>query len=470
MLIKWSIEDSRFSLLFIFLAHVYKIKFVKLVQERLINRFLDNYNDEKFFANGKSTLIKAIFVHIESELKSITKLKIISIFNSIYLEALSKIFFFLFLQLSEMIQHEDFELKPINLALLTDEIALSGDYIKRIQEQSQKEFNIKDKVFNKITRKTYLEHFQSKMIESCIQRFKNMFREYFSDEIKSAELSSVKLNAIFKSIEEKMPFISSLQPARLEIYQKESLDCFVEIFNEFLLSRSKNELNAQMTQIRDQVLAVCKWSFNKIDTTHETYFYAYLCDFLTSDDRMKAWKALALCSNLLRKPLKKSQLFKLIDLKVYPAKNDFRLHLEKSVVHHFESLKNLKATLNLHERSNRLLNVFIVTLLFIIKMKRKRTVLGTTAKFGALKDTIDVQEKVDDVNLLADVKRVKVRYQLITKRLIKQRFKGLPATTMLAKKGKNAGLRKGLFQLRGRKVFTDCQRQKRDQRVPDLEV
>lgn len=393
---------------------------------------MDNYNEEKFFANNKSTLIKAIFVHVENELKSITKLKVISIFNSIYLEALSKVFFFIFLQISEMIKHENFELKPVYLALLTEEIAISGDYMKRIRDQSQKEFNIKEKVFNKLTRKKFLEHFQSKMIDNCIQRFDQTFRELLMAEMNSAELGKIKLEAIFKNIEEQMPFISSLQQARLELYQKATLDSFIEIFNEFLLTRSKNDLNAQMPQIRDQVLAVCKWSFNKIDTTHETYFYAYLCDFLTSDDRMKAWKALALCSNLLRNPLKKSQLLKLIDLKIYPAKNDFRLHLEKTVYHHFESLKNLKATLNLHERSNKLLNIFIVSLLFVIKIKRKRTVVGTTAKFGALKDAINVQEKVDDINLLADVKRVKVRYQLITKKLIKQRFKGLPATTMFA--------------------------------------
>jgi hypothetical protein len=359
------------------------------------------------------------------------KLKIISIFNSIYLESLSKIFFFVYLQISEMIKHEGFELKPSYLVLLTEEIAGSGEYMKRIRDQSQKEFNIKEKIFNKLTRKKFLEYFQTKMVEGCIGKLDQMFKDLLVEEMGGVELSKIKLDTIFKNIDEKMPFISSLQLPRTEMYQKATIDSFVQVFNEFLLTRSKNELNAQMPQIRDQVLALFKWVFSKIDTTHETYFYAYMCDFLTSDDRMKAWKALALCSNLLRVPLKKNQLLKLIDLKIYPAKNDFRLHLEKSVYHHFESLKSLKATLNLHERSSRLLNIFITSLLFVIKIKRKRTVVGTTAKFGALKDAINVQEKVDDINLLADVKRVKVRYQLLTKKLIKQRFKGLPATTML---------------------------------------
>ncbi len=430
VLANWEVVDAGFFIRFIYLSHFYKIKFIKVVQERLMNRCLNKYDDESMFKDGQSTLFKSAFTIIIGSMKDLSKINTIVIFSHIYLEIMSKNIFFVLIHFREMVRHPANAMTNLQMQLVVGELYGLDQYIQTILEYTELEYKIEIEVAKKELR---LESFRKLRLDS-IQVILDIFLNKFKDRLRSEFSSVFALKPLRERLEEIIRDFQDEQeiaPDFTEVFQEKQISIFMHEFLEHLLSKSNESLRTEMKQIELEA----RWfleQFKKVSTEGEVKFFECFRTYLESEKRSECWKAISLMSGLIRPPLKRADILTIIGKKTFDPNKNFEEKLRSQVNDHFRKFTAAELKRQIHGSISRKFFVMSLQLLFIVRCKRQRAAVGVNSGYNGIKRALQNLEEREKSQTVDGIKSMKVRAIFFSKSQIKNTYSGFPLSVLWA--------------------------------------
>lgn len=430
---KWSIFDARFTILFTYLTHSYKLKFITVNSDKIMSEFLDDYKNEKFYQDGKSIFIEGFFDFLKEQFKVLNKLRKNTIFEAVLFETMRKLYVIFFKHLTEMIKHPNFDLpiKYVNY-LLTEAKSLKK-YLKNITVLIHNSYGFDHYVVDSCSRRVYIIELGKEIKASLITILVKYVRPCIEEMFKSTSLSEINFDKLTSVIEQKEADFGEIHQAYKNRYIIQRTTVIIEQFLKKVLDSNKNKLVSEIKTFYDNFVVYAGKFEEEILSDHIIYI-DQLHIFFTASIYFKSEMSLASIYNLLSIKLKKKELTDLINLKIYDSKNDFKKKLHNSISHYFEKNQLLQKDLQFHRKSTRILRIFMNTLLFLIKVKRKKKISHVVESKKKKKKTMKpdlnnefINERID-FDLVYTKKAIKVSYQIVNKPFLKKHYKSLPVT------------------------------------------
>ena len=88
---RWSIYDARFTILFTYLTHFYKLKLIAIAAEKMNTNFLDCYNSPQFYGQGRCNIVESFFKFAKAEFWLLDRIKTSDVFEAVYFESVRRI-------------------------------------------------------------------------------------------------------------------------------------------------------------------------------------------------------------------------------------------------------------------------------------------------------------------------------------------------------------------------------------------
>lgn len=428
VLANWEVVDAGFFIRFIYLSHFYKIKFIKVVQERLMNRCLNKYTDESMFKDGRCTLFKTAFSIIISSMKDLSKISTIVIFTHIYLEIMSKNIFFVLLHFREMVRHPANAMTDAQMRLVITELGGLDQYLTSILEYTELEYKVEIEAAKRELRLNSFRHLRLDTIQAILDIFICKFRD--------------RLRTEFRSVFAMKPLRERLQQVLLDFqdnqeiapdfaakFQEKQINTFMHEYLEHLLTKSNETLRNEIKQVELDA----RWfleHFKRVPFDSELKFFECLRTYLESPKRSECWEAVSLMSGLISPPLKRSDILTIIGKKIFDPKKDFEEKLRSQVNEHFRKFNLAQQKRNTHLSISRKFFVMGLQLLFIVRCKRQRAAIGTTLGYNGVKRALQNLEERDKSQSVEGFKNTKVRVIIFSKSQIKNTYAGFPLSVL----------------------------------------
>ena len=435
---KWSIKDSRFDILFIYLTHAYKLKFISVNTEIIMSKFLDNYSDEEFYKTGESNFFEDYFNFIKEQIKTLNKMRKNTIFESVLFEVLRKLYVIFFRHLNEMIKHPNFDLNIKYVKFWLEETGYVKKYLRNITVLIHNSYQFDHYVIDSCSRRVFilelLKEIKTNLISLLIQHIKPNIEDYFS----KRKFSDFSFNDLIDTIQEREDdFGGKVHQKFHRKYLTRKANLILQMFIQKVLVSEKKGLSTEIIAFKDKFIEFAGNEEEGI-LDDQVIYVEKISEFFESQSSFKSEMCLSGVYNLLSPKLKKKELLTLIELKTYSDKANFKLDLIKAINHYFERNINLQKDIDFHKKSTRILRIFMNTVLFLVKVKRRKKIDETVITTGKKKrrKTTKPDRTSEFINPYIDLdtfytkKPVKVNFQVLNKAFLKKHYKGLPISDM----------------------------------------
>lgn len=421
---KWSIHDARYTVLFTYLTHFYKFKLISVIGEKMNSTFLDQYNSEHFYADGKSSLISSFIQFFKNELKTLEKLKKNAIFEALLLETIRRILFMFFIQLHGISKHENFDLHVLHSNYLISELLEFNKQWTYISKYIQNNFGFELHKVDIYVRITYIKQIIEEIITTLLYRLIEYIKPDLQNTIKNCSFKELDLSNICASIKSKEEEMGILHNKIYERYQIFKYDLILELITTQSLPKCSLNISCHIEEIKNNFVSHMK-EVQKAKLDDQIVYMENLSCFFTSSTFFKYQMALASIQRLLTFELSKQNLADLIKIKNYSDKKKNKEKLLEMVKIHFQKHKQLNERLQCRQKANKILVICMTCLKFIIRMKlnlkyylmnrkKRSTHRNTTTTF--LNENINF-------DLVNTKKNIPVKFQIINKFYMQSKFK-----------------------------------------------
>lgn len=427
---KWSILDVRYTILFTYLTHFYKLKFNSILFEKINSMFLDQYNSPTFYQNNCCKFIDSFFKFFKTEIKTLEKLKKNDIFEAVLLESVRRNLFIFFKQLLEITKHENFDLPIKHCNYLLTELLTFRKQWKPVLNTINKSFYFDLNIIEIHARITVVEKIIEETITVLLNKIINFLKPSILEPISRTKLVDIIINKVFVSIEDKKKEVGEISPKLVARYETMLYDVVLDILTKKIASKSEGQVEPIIEKLRDE-FTKCISSGESVNIADQIVYMEQLTLFFTSDNPLKCQNALCSIEGLLSFKISKQQMLDLINKKRYQEKNKFGPSLEKMVNAHFTRYKLFNDRQEIRKKTSKKLRTFLNCIIFIVRFKtgkrdkknRNPSVKKSdrTTSFVFINDTIDF-------NTIYTKKNVPVKFHIIDKVYMKSKFKGYALT------------------------------------------
>lgn len=428
VLTTWDIVDAGFFIRFIYLSHFYKIKLIKVVQERLMNRCLNKYADDNFFKNDTSTMLKTCFEVIIHSMKDIGRIRTVIIFNHLYLEIMSKNIFFVLFHFREMLRHPANALTQRQMRLVVGELCGLDAYIHTILDYTENEYKIETAVAKVELR---LANFNRLRLDT-IQVILDIFLSRFQERVRTEFTSLFAVKPIRERLQEVLNDFrddQDLAPEFTAMFQEKQISIFMQEYLTYLLTKSNEVLKTEFKQIELDA----RWfleHFHKVSVEGETTFFECFKTFLESEKRSECWDCISLMAGLMSPPLKRTEVLAVIAKKTFNPKSDFQEKLKRQVNEHFRLAGIFQTKRAVHASTFKKFHVMGLQILFIVRCKRTTASIGANTGYENVKRTLQNLDERQKLQTIEGLRGMKVRAVFFSKSQIKNTYQGLPLTVL----------------------------------------
>lgn len=423
---KWAILDVRFKILFIYLTHFYKLKFVNVALEKITSKFFDAYNNLGFYANGKSTFLASFFTFLKEELAPFGKLKSNDIFESVFLEAIRKIVFLFLKFLIEIFNHEKFDMPILNVNYLLSEFCTFGKQLKVFSAHFWKSYGLDKVIFEWCTGSSYFNLLAERICQILFDKLVNYVRPVIASEIKNNVSNSLDLSRVMGAIKAKQANFGDLHATYAMKLETLKYDICLEELTKHYTQKGDHCSETQIAKTKDNFVAYMKdVESPKLDD--QIVYIEQLAVFFTKPDAFKCQNALSVIQQLLSFKLSKQTLLQLIKTKTLVKNKTVKEQLASTVNLHFERFKQFMDRQMLRQKAYRKLRTFMLCMIFLIKLKRRKIEIDKRkiSKINKQNGIIGIFDN-EPINLdLINTKiNIAVKFQIVNRYYMRSKFKG----------------------------------------------
>ncbi len=420
---KWDVFDERFEILFLYLTHFYKIKFININTEISIN-FLHQYNNEEYYVE-KGSIVSALYKKIREDFNILSQLKKNSIFNSISLEYLHKLFIIFFKNLEEMILLPTFELKAIYLQRLIEEMENFPNKLLELHSFLQKAMKISKKRFFNGVRFEYIVTILDKVKANCFTKLIGLSENDIMEKIQSYKtLKQFKMKDIQKVLKAIYKDLNYFKSVNKKVYEKMKMNLVLKCLTFNIMQRDKNDISENISYLERTIQDFID-GYNKEDLQEQMYFIKALKLFFNSIDQFAAIKSLSSIVNIIDYRFTKTDLLQLINKKDYEGNSNLKDFLISRVTSHFKDIRKFnllqKKKRGSIKRFKQIANAFLV--ISKLRVKRRKTIKKMMEEPEVRKE-IFVNKELDE-KTLNSTNDLPILYQILNKRGIKKFYNGV---------------------------------------------
>ena len=416
---KWSIHDSRFTFLGVYLTQFHKLKLVQATNDKVILDILDQYNKPHFYVKKKSVLISRFFEIVKGVIKDLNELKKGEKFNCILMEIIRKIYFMFFNHLDEMIDHKKFSLKPEFVCLLYEELGKVKKYKKGITFLISESYKINYDFVDNYTYRRMIEKIvksaKSKLLNRLIEFIEPTIQEYFEKN----SLEEMNLEDLFTKLEKKESDFKNEEFRFKEVYEILKVDTVIKEITNMIYKDNDSDFIERIEHVCNNVIG-CFEKMNSNLLHCQTVYFQQLSIFFRSQNVERCQIALSSIANILSFKLNKSDFAKLIQKKFGKIKSDFRKQISDLISSEFELKEKFNRIQERHKKSTRILRAAILSIIFSNRIKK----IIYSRRLRRKKEDKHTRSLPKIINIKADVdfdeifsrRPVKISYNLLKKR------------------------------------------------------
>lgn len=427
---KWSIVDARFSSLFVYLLHFYKLKFVGVVTDKAALKFLNAYGSAELYY-GECSLLRSFFAFVEKELAPFQKMRNSSEFEPVFYEVVRKVLLLFLVQLLELIKHPKFELKVGQVCLLMNEFAHFDKLAKAFLVRVNKKYGFDRRAFEWCVGLRNLQKLADDSIALLMARLVDHLRPEILAPIKSAKLAELSLDAIMQRVAAKQAEIGQVDAALLGKFETRKYDVCLEELTKRLTLKTESDVETQLQRLCDNFVAHMRGVAAAPLDDHILYI-EQLTAFFVSTTFLKCQASLSIIQKLLSFKLSKKTLLELIRRK-RNAKGATQDELTDAINHHFERFKQFADLQAFHKKATKKLVTFVYTLIFVMRFKtasRRKRSIGKTPQAAAAGVKFANEPIADEcLNVKGSAP---VRFQLLLNHALRTKFKNYSMADMWA--------------------------------------
>lgn len=422
---KWSIVDARFTTLFTYLTHAYKLRFFANMADRITTGFIDAYNSPQFYVNGTCTLIDSFTKFLAAELKTLEKLKKNDIFESMYLEIVRRALFLFFRQLLDTVKHDSFSMDVGLVNQLVNELADCGKQLRSVLLGIHKSFGYPMAVIEAHTRIAYIESVIDEIVQMLLLKLLVFVRPVIFNSVNRTSLADFSMKKICSSITAAEVSIKCVHAKIKPRYTVGKYDIILEALTQKLIDESARDIKENIEAVKNGIVSHLK-AIASTKLEDQIVYIEQLSSFFTSNDKFKCQIALSCIQKLLTTKLSKKTLLDLIQKKKYSSGANLRGKLECMVSQHFTDVKKFNKRQESKRKANKKLVTIMNAILFVIRFKAlKRSKLSgdktlrrrTRAGCSFLNQSIDLEAIFGKIPTA-------VKFQVVSKPFMRMRFKG----------------------------------------------
>lgn len=426
----WWIQDDRFARIFAYLTHFYKYKFVSLTTEKFINKFLNNYNDNNFYGSGSSIILKSFFEFLTIELSMLDKIKSSKIFGPVYLEIVRKLMVMFLKQFYAVINHPNFELGMIRINSLLTEFSTFDKLWAAFSSQIIQIYGFEGKIFNWCVRLPVLNKIVDEICSLLLGKILSNIRSILITTTYSQEIEKFDINALVAMIKEKITEIGEINQHSYGRFTQAKYDMILEILTNKLLVKTVSDVENFIVKLRDSVLEhISKVKTVKLDD--QIIYIDQIAIFFISNDLTKCQAALSAIQQLLSFKFSKQMNIDLIQKKNYSKKPKLEDYLMQTITSHYEQLEQFLKKVEHRKNIEKKIVTFFNVILFVIRIRLNKTSNSRYQKVIRMNTTENppkVPQEDSNINMrsIEINKAISVKFQVLTNKYIKERFKGSP--------------------------------------------
>ena len=428
---KWSITDDRFFILFVYLSHAYKIKFININSEIVVSKYLNNYQKEEFYLEEDKLMIDGLFDFVRTNLKKLDKLKTNRIFKSILLEFLSKFFFNFFMNLDAMILHENFELDIKLIPSLINGLLDVPEKLKKIKKLIKKTYGITPEEFKVIVKVDFLIRRIDQIIDNLLHYILKKGEEPIKTSIEQFSLSKMKPKKIFETFKILFKSIKDLDQVPSDKFDLLKISLVLEYYTHYLIARTPDDIFENIKNSNEKFKKYLK-NITHIDLTYHVIYLDFLETFFLSENFFECEKALSSMCQLLNFKLNKTNLLYMISKKKYSeksTKSNLKKKLSRIVIIHFSEQKKFETRRQSKENMWRKLKRTIQAIKFLKRVINRKKVLKKSKKASKMVSVFENSKIELDIE---SIKKVPIEYFVTSKGYMKLMYKGFELSDILS--------------------------------------
>lgn len=427
ILADWDIIDAGFSIRFLFLVHFYKIKFIKLIQERINANCMNKFSDPSFYKNGNCTFFASAYKFIFESIKSIHKIRGINVFQYIFFEIIGKCIHSILIHYSNIVTHPKYNLTEAQMTMTIKEIDGLPGVLDQIfdlcikeyafdLEKCKKEFRLS--IFNRIRMKTI-----QNILDIFLRRYQSRLKEEFSKSIIGTNFPER-----MKKVKEDLNYFSDIPNEHVSRFELKQARIFMGEFFIGIMDVNSTVLKEKIKSIEKDG----KWylsEFKNVDCSNENLFFDYLTDFLLNSDKQKCKDSISVLAGLLDPPLKKVDLVLIVSKKIYNPNQDFESSIRNLIFDHFLKVTDMEDALKLKKSASRKMHIMGIQLKFLMRIKPKKQTVGNNKGFHFLNNQIAASNG-KETDHGHSIKRLKVEITCFSRSQMKNVFANVPQITL----------------------------------------
>lgn len=422
---RWSIYDARFTILFTYLTHFYKVKLIAIATEKINSEFLDNYDSPQFYEQGSCTIIESFFKFAKGEFALLANLKNSDIFEAVYYETVRRIMFLFFKHFYEVIKHPKFEMPVTHMNWLISEFLNFPKYWKSFSKPAVKTYGFTQRIFDWCVRLPALE----KLVEDSITLLVNKLVDQIATKLQTAtaneRFDGFSIANLLSKVANKEKEFGELPAKVVSCFEIAKYDIILESITKKIIAKSESNIETHLEAVRDDIVSHMAGHKNtKLDD--QVVYIEQLTTFMISLDVCKCQNALSAIQNLLSFKFTKPMLMSLIQCKNYGKDKILEDRLKMTVSQHFDHFKQFQEKRDFHKKANKKLVTFINAIIFLIRYKtkqfvakRKQPVVSADSQNNT---RLFINEFIDE-GAINNIKSANVKFQIVTKAYIKTTFK-----------------------------------------------
>ena len=424
LLRRWGINDTRFNTAMIFLIHYYKFKLIEDHNELLNYEFLNKCREELFYKHGVFELFDKFYKTLGDIIKRLGDRKGLTIIESITVEIIGKLQFFFFTHLFHLIDHPKFELTDEQTTMWLNSLSSVKRYIEKLKESIKKIIKINDSVLNASIHCDYVLNKTEQIEKTLLSNIQTRFVKYADSYLKKRSIEDFIVNAFFYFVIKQTEGKISINTDIKEKYNKLLIET---LLHKFILFTAKHFDSSEKETIRLHIsnFQTFLGEFQNGDLETQLMFLDHFFIFFTSSSTTKCMNSLSVLPYFLSLTLDKTDTMYIVNKKRY-KKDGTKKSLTQMVKKDFSTRKNLKEVRQKKEKSRKKIFSIFNAVIFLGKLKAR---LHKKSRRRLRRYTIHYSQTEENVNPYIDyesfslVSKIKVKFQLITKKTKNQRYK-----------------------------------------------